>query len=53
MVMTAGPERTDSQYHEAWIRKRIAVIKTALIGPAEQWYKHLPLEKKELASVLP
>ena len=26
MVMTAGPEQTDSSYHEAWILKRIAII---------------------------
>ena len=32
MVMTAGPEQTDSPYHEAWILKRIAMIQTALIG---------------------
>ena len=37
MVMTAGPEQTDSPYHAAWILKRIAMIQTALIGPAQQW----------------
>ena len=47
MVMTAGPEQTDSPYHEAWILKRIAMIQTALIGPAQQWYSHPPLEIKK------
>ena len=42
--MTAGPEQTESPYHEAWILKRIAMIQTALIGPAQKWYSHLPLE---------
>ena len=44
MVMTAGPEQTGSPYYEAWIPKRINKIETALIGPAQQWYSHLPLE---------
>ena len=44
MAMTAGPEQTDSAFHEAWILKRIAMIQTALIGPAQQWYSHLPLD---------
>ena len=26
MVMTVGPEKTDSPYHDAWILKRIAMI---------------------------
>ena len=47
MVMTAGPEQTDSSYHEALILKRIAMIQTALIGPAQQWYSHLPLDIKK------
>ena len=46
MVMTAGPEQTDSAYQEAWILKQIAMIQTALIGPAQQWYSYLPLEIK-------
>ena len=46
MVMTAGPEQTDSPYHKTWIQKRITMIQTALIGPAQQWYSHLPLDKK-------
>ena len=46
MVMTAGPEQTDSPFHEAWILKRISMIRTALIGPAQQWYSHLPLDIK-------
>ena len=29
MVTVAGPEQTDSAYHEAWILKRISMIKTA------------------------
>ena len=33
MVRKAGPEETDSTFHEAWIFKRIAMIQTALIGP--------------------
>ena len=44
MLMTAGPEQTDSPYHETWILKRIAMIQMALIGPAKQWYSHLPLD---------
>ena len=38
MVMTAGPERTDSPHHEAWIVKWNAMIQTALIDPTQQWY---------------
>ena len=34
MVMSAGPEQIDSPYHEAWILKQIAMIQTALTGPA-------------------
>ena len=47
MVMTAGPAQTDSP-HKAWILKRFAMIQTALIGPAQQWYSHLPLERKKI-----
>ena len=47
MVMTAGPEQTLSAFHEAWILKRIAMVQTALIGPAQQWYSHLPLDHKK------
>ena len=47
MVMTAEPEQTDSLYHEAWILKRTAMMQMALIGPAQQWYSHLPLEIKK------
>ena len=47
MVMTAGPEQTDSRFYEAWILKRIAMTQTALIGPAQQWYSHLPLDMKK------
>ena len=43
-VMTAGPEQTDSPFHEALILKKIAMIQTALIGPAQQWYSHLSLD---------
>ena len=45
-VMTAGPEQTDSPFHEAWMLKRIAMIQTALIGPVQQWYSHLQLDIK-------
>ena len=45
--MTAGPEQIDSPDHEAWILERIAMIQTAPIGPAQQWYSHLPLEIKK------
>ena len=45
--MTAGSERNDSSFHEALILKRIAMIQTALIGPAQQWYSHLPLDIKK------
>ena len=47
MVMTARPEQTDSTFHEAWILERNAMIQTALIGPAQQWYSHLPLDIKK------
>ena len=47
MIMRAGPEQTDSPYHEVWILNRIAMTQTALIGPAQQWYSHLPLEIKK------
>ena len=47
MVMTTGPEQTDSPFHEAWILKQIAMFQTALIGPAQQWYSHLPLDIKK------
>ena len=36
MVMTAGLEQIDSPFHEIWILKRIVMIQTALIGPAQQ-----------------
>ena len=36
MVMTAGPEQTDSPFQETWILNRIAMIQTALVGPAQQ-----------------
>ena len=36
MVITAGPEQTDSPFHEACILKRIAMIQTALMGPPQQ-----------------
>ena len=45
--MTAGPEQTDSPFHETWILRRIAMIQTALIGPAQQWYSHLSLDIKK------
>ena len=45
--MTAGPEQTDLPLHEAWTLKRIAMIPTALRGPAQQWYSHLPLDIKK------
>ena len=47
IVITAGPEQIDSPFHETWILKRIAMIQTALIGPAQQWYSHLPLDIKK------
>ena len=47
MVITAGSEQTDSPFHEAWILKPIAMIQTALIGPAQPWYSHLPLDIKK------
>ena len=46
MVMTARPEQTDSPFHEAWILKRIAMIQTASIGPAQQCYSQLRLDIK-------
>ena len=48
MAMTAGPEQTDSPFHDAWILKRIAMIRTDLIGPPSST-RHW----KELASVFP
>ena len=47
MVMTAGPEQTDSPFHEACILKRIAMIQADPIGPAKQWYSRLPLDIKK------
>ena len=47
MVITAGSEQIDSPYQQAWNLKRIAMTQTALIGPAQQWYSHLPQEKKK------
>ena len=47
IVMTAGPEQTDSSYQEACLLKKIAMIEMALMGPAQQWYSHLPLELKK------
>ena len=47
MVMTEGPEQNDSPYHETWFLKRIGMIQTALIGPAQEWYSHIPLEIKK------
>ena len=47
MVMTAEPEQIDSPFYEAWILKRIAMIQTALIGPAQQWYSNLPIDIKK------
>ena len=48
VVMTTRPNKqTDSPYHETWILKRIAMVHTALIEPAQQWYSHLPLDIKK------
>ena len=47
MVMTAGTEQIESPYNRAWNLKRIALIQTALISPAQQWYSYLPLEIKK------
>ena len=47
MVMTEGPEQTDSPYHEAWILKRINMIQTSLIGPAQQWYSDLLVKTRK------
>ena len=47
MLMTAGPEQTDSPFHEAWILKRISMIQMDLVEPAQQWYSHLPLDIKK------
>ena len=44
LAMTAGSRQVDSPYHEARILKRIAMLQTGLIGPAQQWYSNLPLE---------
>ena len=41
IVMTEGQELIDSPYQETWILNRIAMIRTALIGPAQQWYSPL------------
>ena len=30
-----------------WILKQIAMIQTAIIGAAKQWYSHLPLDIKK------
>ena len=47
MVMTAGPEQTDSPYHDACILKQSALIQRALIGPAQQRYSLISLEIKK------
>ena len=47
MAMTAGTAQIDSPFHEAWILKWIAMIQTARIRPAQQWYSHLPLDIKK------
>ena len=47
MAMRAGPEQIDSPFHEAWILKRIAMTQLALIGPAQHWYSHIPLDIKK------
>ena len=47
MLMTGGPEQNDSPFNEAWILKRIAMIQTALLGPAQQWFSHHPLDIKK------
>ena len=47
IVMAARPEQTDSRCHKAWILKRIAMIQTSLIVPAQQWFSHLILEIKK------
>ena len=47
MLTTAGPESLESPYPETWTLKRIAIIQTALIGLAQQWHSHLPLEIKK------
>ena len=52
MVRTAGPQQTDSPYHKAWILKRVAMLQTALIDPAQQWYSRVPLRIKKMASVM-
>ena len=43
MIMTARREQVHSPYNEDCILKRTAMIQTVLIGPATQWYSHLPL----------
>ena len=47
MIITAGPEQTDSPFREAWILKRNTMIQRALIGPAQQCYSHLQLDIKK------
>ena len=47
LVMTVGHNQVDTSYHGAWILKRIAMIQTALMGSAQQWPSHLPLENKK------
>ena len=46
-LMRAGPEQVDSPYHEAWVLNQIAMIQTALIGPAQQRYSDQPIEFKK------
>ena len=47
MVMKLEPKQNDSPFHEVWILKRIAIFQSALIGPAQQWYSHLPIDIKQ------
>ena len=44
LLMTAGPEQVDSPYNESWSLKQVAMLQTALIGRAQQWYSHSTLE---------
>ena len=54
MVITSEPQQTYSPFHETWILTRIAMIQTALIGPAQQWCSSLPLDiKKNWQAFLP
>ena len=52
MVMKAGSEQVDSAYHEAWILKRIGMIRTALHNSGIQISKDLCNQQSQTQAML-